>query len=378
MGKKPKRGGVRECHAARPSDAVMPTKPLPHLVESVASDGHKVMTFVPCERPRDCEICLVNEAAAEHGDDCQCSRCGDARLSKRLHSMPLSDEAEQARKEAQAQAWNGGKPIKPCADYPNCKPPCPICEPTAYAEKMRQELALKDPLAPLVKNGDGTAPVNVCGVCNFYPCYCPKGTDAVKTYSGGATYYGGWDKNKWCTHKGSPVFTTPEGQTLYGAQLSEAKDWPAVDLVIDCADSRAEVIVTPPGYEKLARHYLDFPTIYLPWPDRKAPPIAFMFWIELADMLPARTLACCIGSHGRTGTALSAIYMATEAKAGRLKNCKEAVDFIRAHHCSEAVESQDQIDYLVEFAAWLKQRAKKAEADAAKETLRREAAALGD
>lgn len=48
----------------------------------------------------------------------------------------------------------------------------------------------------------------------------------------------------------------------------------------------------------------------------------------------------CLGGHGRTGMVLSAIYT-------RMTGDKDGINHVREHYCPYAVETQDQIDFLV-------------------------------
>jgi hypothetical protein len=48
----------------------------------------------------------------------------------------------------------------------------------------------------------------------------------------------------------------------------------------------------------------------------------------------------CIGGHGRTGTVLTAIMAELTEKT-------DAIQWVRAHYCKKAVESEEQVDFLV-------------------------------
>lgn len=49
----------------------------------------------------------------------------------------------------------------------------------------------------------------------------------------------------------------------------------------------------------------------------------------------------CIGGHGRTGLVLSAMYVT-------LTGDTSAIQWVRANHCAKAVESEAQVQFLVE------------------------------
>lgn len=82
------------------------------------------------------------------------------------------------------------------------------------------------------------------------------------------------------------------------------------------------------------------------WGDQKAPRLKAKWWKALLKALKGspykRVVVCCIGAHGRTGTALCALRLAM----GLDKNTDESVDWVRKEHCEKAVESKEQIGYL--------------------------------
>jgi hypothetical protein len=50
--------------------------------------------------------------------------------------------------------------------------------------------------------------------------------------------------------------------------------------------------------------------------------------------------AGCIGGHGRTGTYLAAVY-------AQMTGQKDAIQYVRKHYCHKAVETEEQIDFLI-------------------------------
>jgi hypothetical protein len=90
------------------------------------------------------------------------------------------------------------------------------------------------------------------------------------------------------------------------------------------------------------------------WDDMGVPPLPFTFWKELWSLLPnGRTVICCMGGHGRTGTALAALLMAADSTVGADK----ARDLIHRKHCENAIESSSQERYLqdleIERQLWM-------------------------
>jgi protein-tyrosine phosphatase len=168
--------------------------------------------------------------------------------------------------------------------------------------------------------------------------------------SGGGNWYAsgiGFTKKVVCTHDGdTPVFAIGD-KTFYGADSSGAGRgaW-GKEAIIDCAG------VAPRGesnfVESNLRKYRNLNTkpkreyIRLHWQDYGTPPVGRAFWGRLLNLLPAgQILICCMGSHGRTGTAMGALMVVSG-----LWTASEAIDYIRRNHCKEAVETQAQELYL--------------------------------
>jgi protein-tyrosine phosphatase len=58
-----------------------------------------------------------------------------------------------------------------------------------------------------------------------------------------------------------------------------------------------------------------------------------------------RTVCCCVGGHGRTGTALAALMLATDPQI----TAKESINNVRKLHCENAIESDVQEKYLAQL-----------------------------
>lgn len=57
-------------------------------------------------------------------------------------------------------------------------------------------------------------------------------------------------------------------------------------------------------------------------------------------LLGKKIHAGCIGGHGRTGTFLAAVV-------AQMTGMADAIQYVREHYCKKAVESKEQIDFLV-------------------------------
>lgn len=168
---------------------------------------------------------------------------------------------------------------------------------------------------------------------------------------GESTYTGGkvWNA-KACDHKGlKPVFKI-NGCDVYAVASHGFDDDTDGDLILDCAGFGPRPLILPPGLESLRKHWIPAAnTIYLPWPDGSVPPVTFGFWRDLAKRLPKKgsLVVTCWGAHGRTGTAIAALLLATRPSL----SARAAMALVRKRHCDQAIETAVQEDYLDEMAA---------------------------
>lgn len=124
-------------------------------------------------------------------------------------------------------------------------------------------------------------------------------------------------------------------------------------LVIDCAGLYSSGTSTKPfiegdeRFDSLKQFVVDPPILRLHWTDMGIPPVQYDFWVELMDLLPeGLTKICCHGGHGRTGTALAALYLVAHPDV----TADDAIDLVRKEHCSRAIETAGQEDYLRNLA----------------------------
>jgi len=90
------------------------------------------------------------------------------------------------------------------------------------------------------------------------------------------------------------------------------------------------------------------PALFIDWPDMRTVPIEEV-WpaVQGVGNMIAEGRAVeigCIGAHGRTGTFVCLLMVAFGWPA------QEAIDAIRKHYCSKAVETKAQSDMVFEFA----------------------------
>lgn len=120
------------------------------------------------------------------------------------------------------------------------------------------------------------------------------------------------------------------------------------DLVVNFS-GRPNIPNLNPKFSTLLEHFnIPFQEIMIPWPDFETPMTKASIWRALHEMVKSngfkRVCLHCQGGHGRTGTALASLIIATVGK-----NANEAVDYIREIYCRKAVETYDQCIYLQEM-----------------------------
>lgn len=147
-------------------------------------------------------------------------------------------------------------------------------------------------------------------------------------------------KSKWITKKIAGAS---------GSHLNPAH----TELVVDCAGLYSSGTSTSPFiegdemFDSLKKHVADPPILRLHWQDMGVPPVQYAFWEELLDLLPEGvTKICCHGGHGRTGTALAALYLVAHPDV----TAEVAIDLVRNDHCSRAIETAGQEEYLHKLA----------------------------
>jgi hypothetical protein len=182
---------------------------------------------------------------------------------------------------------------------------------------------------------------------------------------GGGTYTTHHSKEKVCNHDGSEiVYVLPGTQThILAAQKTYAKEAAYIcDMVIDCGahistGSSSSFVRAVGTVDKEQRERIEGlndlimvlpPIASLDWPDQGIPAGGLAFWHGLIGILPdpGNVLVCCIGGHGRTGTAIASIVIATQPGI----TAKAAIDYVRTRHCKQAIESLAQERYLCALA----------------------------
>lgn len=157
-----------------------------------------------------------------------------------------------------------------------------------------------------------------------------------------------------CSHHGdSVVFVDKARGISLAAATGSAFQARFADLVIDCAyqytpaAARARISGDFPAIEELQKFVKKEPRyIKIEWPDMGEPYVTGQFWVELYKRIPnnTRVVAVCVGGHGRSGTAITALLLCADSQATPSK----AISLVRERHCKNAVESETQDLYLLE------------------------------
>ena len=153
-------------------------------------------------------------------------------------------------------------------------------------------------------------------------------------------------------HDGSDLVLDSGGKQLAGATVYDIP-WSRAAIVLACADPSGGaagnfVKSGPADYLALNAKFRRAEVVRLDWPDMSAPEgIGIEFWRSLWEMLPSGlTVAACHGSHGRSGTLMAALLLAS----GAFSEAVEAIVHVRAIHCDQAIESSSQIRYIQSLA----------------------------
>ncbi len=148
-------------------------------------------------------------------------------------------------------------------------------------------------------------------------------------------------------HWGSRFVFQWKGLKFFGAGSFRGMDTAGMDVIIDCgANVLQSMERANPGSDLPAAQPQ---IIKIGWPDGGVPDFSEQDWLRLLDVLQESSLSrkrdidvlvCCVGGHGRTGTALSILAALTGVER------ENPVGFIRREYCPKAVESKPQCSYI--------------------------------
>jgi hypothetical protein len=162
-------------------------------------------------------------------------------------------------------------------------------------------------------------------------------------YSSSGQYQGDWHYAK-CSHKPTHVIDGKSWGVWAGTKSDCLPYIYGHDIILNVSN----------GLDMIPKHQIPFKwaqkyevchtkEIILDWPDGSIPVIPHIFWKDLKNHLSsakAKMLVCCIGGHGRTGTAIACLLIACGYSAA------DAKSYIWRHYCKESIETKVQEDYI--------------------------------
>ncbi len=163
------------------------------------------------------------------------------------------------------------------------------------------------------------------------------------------------------------VFTTDTGIQVYGGGKNRNGGWHKMSFVPDLAMGPDETLTysiksnddtqVPDGWNCgnfVGKTQTPPPIIALDFPDFGIPKVGVEFWHALVGDIVTKGIKSistqCAGGHGRTGVQLCILYdlLNTHADGTTYKDAGELVELIRELHCSHAVETKEQQQYIAD------------------------------
>jgi hypothetical protein len=153
---------------------------------------------------------------------------------------------------------------------------------------------------------------------------------------------------RWCYHAPTKFLEVRKDKlSYYVADRLGVREFDG-DLIVNLTD-RAGPRAGSTTYKipQLAKHMAKLPDeIVLAWNDFSTPPVQSSFSEALHAYAKFKKYkhVCfhCEHGHGRTGTAAAAMLIALQKL-----DVESSVNYIREIHCNQAVESDNQIQYLI-------------------------------
>jgi hypothetical protein len=153
-------------------------------------------------------------------------------------------------------------------------------------------------------------------------------------------------------HWGNTFVFQWEGLEFFGAGSFRGLHADGMDVIIDCgAGVQQDRAIQDTGDASPTRQQQ---IIRINWPDGGVPVLTEKDWRSLIKKLrnvrsrsnkeTLHILVCCVGGHGRTGTALAILAALTGIAPA------DPVIFVRAEYCRKAVETKAQCRYIREIA----------------------------
>jgi hypothetical protein len=151
---------------------------------------------------------------------------------------------------------------------------------------------------------------------------------------------------KQCEHYPQSVFIH-DGVEYFASDADNVFSFKG-DLVVNLTlEPGIRTLGTAYNIPELSSHLINLPSeLVLAWPDMSSPPVKTSFWeafhLYCKKKKYKKVLFHCHHGHGRTGTALCAMQISLLKK-----KADSAIRSIRRTYCNHAVESPNQIQYLI-------------------------------
>lgn len=155
--------------------------------------------------------------------------------------------------------------------------------------------------------------------------------DGIEVSAGGKNRSGGW-------HQANPLPQLAIGPDETMASPSVLKSKTVVPIGWSCEQHLTNA--DPPIF------------VYLDFPDFGVPALNKYFWYALVDDIREHGIKSvstqCAGGHGRTGVQLAILryLMATDDERATYTDAGVLIDWVREIHCSHAVETKGQQEYI--------------------------------
>jgi hypothetical protein len=186
--------------------------------------------------------------------------------------------------------------------------------------------------------GKAWNPSSTYKASNYAPATGTAG--AYNQYGGGTGAY-----IKACKHDGDDIVWTYRETDFTVANRTYCDIWNA-DIILDLnrnIQHEGFVESGPARFLALNAHFTVAEVVHLDWPDMTAPPAPLKFWEGMLETLtekPGKVMISCHGGHGRSGTALAALMVASGISGSK------AIEMVRGDHCKNAIETAAQEDYI--------------------------------
>lgn len=182
------------------------------------------------------------------------------------------------------------------------------------------------------------------------------GVNSTSQTSSGGGHYGAWHSKQTGP---TLVFKHAKVRIFAGDRAARLKRPFDLYVTLDSSAPRKSGVAFHNGAHNAFRHFKPtgaIPQVDIDWPDYGIPALTLRHWVCLATDLMAYDgdiLIHCMGGHGRTGTALAALagvlpLIGLAAPRSELAD-RCVVNWVRKVYDADAVESEEQAEYLQEL-----------------------------